>query len=59
MMNRVCDFEKEKSAWLKAILPFLIIRHHCACMECYDVTFADGHSHLCNISFRLDKAINI
>lgn len=54
MMNRVCDFEKEKSAWLKAILPFLIIRHHCACMECYDVTFADGYSHLCNISFRLD-----
>ena len=32
MMNRVCNFEKEKSAWLKAILPFLIIIHHCACM---------------------------
>lgn len=32
MMSRVYDFEKEKSVWLKAILPFLIIIHHCACM---------------------------
>ena len=32
MMNQVYDFEKEKSVWLKAILPFLIIVHHCACM---------------------------
>ena len=31
-MSRVYDFEKERSAWLKAILPFLIIIHHCACM---------------------------
>ncbi len=32
MTSCVYDFEKDKSVWLKAILPFLIVVHHCACM---------------------------
>lgn len=51
--------KKKRVCGSKPSCPFLMIIHHCACMECHDVTFADGYSHLCNISFRLDKAINI
>lgn len=32
MMNRIYDFGKDRSAWLKAVLPFMIVIHHCACM---------------------------
>lgn len=32
MLDRIYDFNKEKSVVLKAFLPFLIVVHHCACM---------------------------
>lgn len=30
--SKVYDFSRDKSAFLKAFLPFLIIIHHCACI---------------------------
>lgn len=32
MFDKIYEFSKDKSAFLKAFLPFLIIVHHCACM---------------------------